>query len=163
MKIIKYFGSFLILLILNCEAMRSNTSLFSDYLATIQKMRSMHKNQLEALTESRLYRHMNFATESRTEYVRRKSYSDVLPYTNKSGTFTGEEAIIEEWKDNCPGLLWRQGDCELHHIIPRGYGGQNVWWNIFPLTFKNHRKKGEGIHSSDEYKVLFPKVTGKEE
>lgn len=164
MKVVGCFFGFLLLLALNCEAMNNKTELFEQYLRVLQKMRSMHPNQLAQLTESRLYRHLDFATNSKEEYLRRKNYRDVDLYINKSGIkFTREQALIEEWKDNCQGMKWKENICELHHIIPRGYGGENVWWNIFPLTFNNHRKKGQGIHSNIIYKALFPKVVGKEQ
>lgn len=40
---------------------------------------------------------------------------------------------------------------EAHHIIPLGYNGKNEWWNIHPLTARQHID----IHSSS---VLFKEL-----
>ncbi len=40
---------------------------------------------------------------------------------------------------------------EAHHIIPINAGGINHWWNITPLSPKNHKL----LHSSTEEKACF--------
>lgn len=80
------------------------------------------------------------------EYTRRRAYDDIT-----------QDRLIEEWKQHNVDRLWRC-DHELHHIIPLGYGGRNVWWNIFPLTQRDHRSANTGIHGSDEFRQLFPLV-----
>ena len=44
---------------------------------------------------------------------------------------------------------------DLHHIIPRKYGGPNEWWNMVPA--KNPVEHQSGIHRSEGvYRILFP-------
>ncbi|TYZ27076.1 hypothetical protein FZ041_12700, partial [Selenomonas caprae] len=45
---------------------------------------------------------------------------------------------------------------DLHHIIPRAYGGPNEWWNMIPAGRPVEHQGG--IHRKDGfYKKLFPK------
>ena len=45
---------------------------------------------------------------------------------------------------------------DLHHIIPRRYGGPNEWWNMVPAArLVEHQC---GIHRAGSiYKKIFPK------
>lgn len=49
--------------------------------------------------------------------------------------------------------LWKNYD--MHHIIPKRYGGPNEWWNIIPAG--NPEEHQKGIHQSVSYRRLFPK------
>ena len=45
---------------------------------------------------------------------------------------------------------------DLHHIIPRAYGGPNEWWNMIPAT--NPVEHQGGIHRKDGiYRKIFPR------
>ena len=44
---------------------------------------------------------------------------------------------------------------DLHHIIPKRYGGPNEWWNMIPAA--NPEEHQSGIHRG-VHKKLFPRV-----
>ena len=45
---------------------------------------------------------------------------------------------------------------DLHHIIPRRYGGPNEWWNMVPAARPVEHQCG--IHRAGSiYKKIFPK------
>lgn len=83
-------------------------------------------------------------------------------------------SIIETWEENtaqkwlsykepvncvidettiCKHTGWKY---DAHHIIPQSYGGPNEWWNVFPLTARQHNK----IHKSGKCCEFFPKSCG---
>ena len=45
----------------------------------------------------------------------------------------------------------KERDYEAHHIVPINAGGVNQWWNISPLSSKNHKL----LHESIEEKACF--------
>lgn len=135
------------LLILDAKAMARQEA-FRQYL---NKLDEVSGNRLTGVQRDELMRgrtlndyNPNFVRTA--EYTQRRAYDDIA-----------KNRLIEEWKRHNEGHLWRC-DHELHHIIPLGYGGRNVWWNIFPLTPHDHRSANTGIHSSDEFRQLFPLV-----
>lgn len=159
-----FFSSFL-----NCYA---DEYYFSDYLDEIDKIvisrsqlpKSIYKKQRDMLiNHEEDIRELNFnVRNSHNTYLERRQSFD-------NG---GRNSLITQWQQEL-GISWPTYSCEnccrknsncnhnrleAHHVIPLGYNGKNEWWNIFPLTQQEHTGKN-GIHSSEEAKAWFPKVT----
>ena len=61
---------------------------------------------------------------------------------------TKKTNVLTTPKDNLAAAIL---DYQAHHLISINSGGINVWWNITPLTSKNHHL----LHSSLEEKACF--------
>ena len=48
-------------------------------------------------------------------------------------------------------MIVKESPYEAHHIVPINAGGINQWWNITPLSSKNHKL----LHESIEEKACF--------
>ena len=148
---IKCLVMFLVL-VMNAHTMKRKQVeiAFDEYIKRMESITGnrLSKDQIAELRRPRTLKDYDpdFAIKHASEYKQRRNYSD-----------NSRTLLIEKWKEHNPHLLWRT-DHELHHIIPLGYGGRNEWWNVFPLTFHDHRADGSGIHSSEEFKQLFPNV-----
>lgn len=71
----------------------------------------------------------------------------------------GKAALRNKWaemygKDHWP--RFNHQNKHAHHIIPQIYGGPNKWWNLWPLTPKQH----SDIHCSGDGLNLFPTACG---
>lgn len=55
---------------------------------------------------------------------------------------------MDEWPKYRDEMVGRKGRLEwnydLHHIIPKRYGGLNEWWNMIPAA--NPEEHQSGIH-----------------
>jgi HNH endonuclease len=52
-----------------------------------------------------------------------------------------KNAYIRKWYELGYGNLPQQwGDYDVHHIIPRMYGGTNDFWNLVPVLRDDHQK-----------------------
>lgn len=101
--------------------------------------------------------------------VGEKEYDDICKDFKKGRIW---KSIKEKWADHY-GELWptyqseyfnRHGignndklgkNYDMHHIIPKRYGGPNEWWNMIPAG--NPEEHQKGIHQSVSYRRLFPK------
>lgn len=68
---------------------------------------------------------------------------------------------MDEWPKYRDEMIGREGrlgwNYDLHHIIPRRYGGPNEWWNMIPAA--NPEAHQRGIHrSGGMFRKLFPKL-----
>lgn len=68
---------------------------------------------------------------------------------------------LDEWPKYRDEMIGREGrlggNYDLHHIIPRRYGGPNEWWNMIPAA--NPEAHQRGIHrSGGMFRKLFPKL-----
>lgn len=57
--------------------------------------------------------------------------------------------LRNSWEQHCR-FKW-PNKFEAHHIIPINAGGINSWWNIFPLSSRNHKL----LHQSMEEQACF--------
>jgi len=153
---------------------------FDDYLKRIeaivnhraQEPKSIYTKQWNLLidyADRKNIHQLNFDVEnSKQKYDERRQDFD---------TGGVRAQLIAEWEQEL-GISWPTYKCEnccrpnghransnckhrrleAHHIVPLGYNGPNKWWNIYPLTIKEHTGKN-GIHSSDEAQAWFPKVS----
>lgn len=64
---------------------------------------------------------------------------------NKKGVFS----VKRVFNENLP--IIKESAYEAHHIVPINAGGINVWWNITPLSPRNHAI----LHESIEEKACF--------
>lgn len=159
---------------LNCHAGEDKFSNYLDKINSIVSSRSelpksIYKKQREELTAHK--------GDIRELDLKNKSGQDSQNYQKRRYGFDHEgikERLIGEWEKEYKSVSWPRYHCdnccrgkkschffEAHHVIPLGYNGSNEWWNIFPLTMKEHTGKGTGIHSSAEAKALFSKVKKK--
>lgn len=72
-----------------------------------------------------------------------------------------KNSLKQEWETRY-GMIWptltltkkgitKKLSFEAHHVIPINAGGINQWWNITPLSPRNHKL----LHSSIEEKACF--------
>ncbi len=64
---------------------------------------------------------------------------------------SSKKNIKQQW-EAAYKISWPQTEkIEAHHIVPINSGGANQWWNITPISPKNHKL----IHDSLEEKACF--------
>lgn len=61
------------------------------------------------------------------------------------------QTVVRVRSDNNAITVIKECDYEAHHIVPINAGGVNQWWNISPLSGKNHKL----LHESIEEKACF--------
>ncbi len=62
---------------------------------------------------------------------------------------SSRKRLKQQWSDVYKIQLNK--NIEWHHIVPINAGGVNRWWNISPISVKNHKL----IHASIEEKACF--------
>lgn len=135
----------------NCLDKEEMFEIYKRYLKRLETIsgNSLAPIQRQELEKARTIKDYNQYFFGTAKYKKRREYQDI-----------SKETLIAMWKIKCPEMHW-ESDQEIHHVIPLGYGGKNEWWNIFPLTSECHLQNGIGIHSSKEFKTLFPEATTK--
>ncbi len=120
------------------------------YVQRLQTL-SEHKIQIEQIIPLK-----KFYLRNKNRHPAKESRSQTRKEFNKR-----KKLLKREWQMRYnmvwPNLiLTKKGRAksfsfEAHHIIPINAGGVNRWWNITPLTPRNHKL----LHSSKEEKACF--------
>ena len=88
--------------------------------------------------------------KSSTKERLRKEYSE---HNNLDGWPTYQQDYLDKFGKVSDDRIGHNYD--LHHIIPKRYGGPNEWWNMIPAA--NPEEYQSGIHRG-VHKKLFPRV-----
>ena len=119
----------------------------------IQKLQTLseHKIQIEQIISLK-----KFYLRNKNRHPIKENRHRVRKEFNKQ-----KSSLKREWQTKY-GMIWpslvltkkgvaKSFSFEAHHIIPINAGGINRWWNMTPLTPRNHKI----LHSSMEEKACF--------
>lgn len=150
----KFFKVLLVFFIAGSCLAEKHPCVFDDYLCELVGKRvvsSQYKSIKLGTAEHRKYVHGNitklndYYQNEASEKKNPHTASDRMEFENKKST------LIKMWEEKNK-MSWPAG-YHAHHIIPISHKGPNEWWNLIPLTVKQHKT----VHAAQSrLSKLFP-------